>query len=59
MQVHIYDSALGTFVYSNDSQAHLNFCFAKGACEYLKHILMHQNSKCFGAVCTNVLRMNS
>ena len=40
---------------SNDSQAHLKFCFAKGACEHLNHVLTHQNSKCFGAVCTVTL----
>ena len=39
-------------VNSNNSQAHLEFCFAKGACEHLNHVLTHQNSKCFGAVCT-------
>ena len=39
-------------VNSNDSQAHLKFCFAKGASEHPNNVLTHQNSKCFGAVCT-------
>ena len=35
---------------SNDSQAHLKFCFAKGACSLLSHILTQPDSKCLAAV---------
>ena len=35
---------------SNNSQAHLKFCFAKGACSLLNHILTQPDSKCLAAV---------
>lgn len=35
---------------SNDSQAHLKFCFAKGACSLLNHVLTQPDSKCLAAV---------
>ena len=36
---------------SNNSQAHLKFCFAKGACSLLNHVLTQPDSKCLAAVC--------
>ena len=35
---------------SNDSQAHLKFCSAKGACSLLNHVLTQPDSKCLAAV---------
>ena len=35
---------------SNDAQAHLKFCFAKGACSLLNHVLTQPGSKCLAAV---------
>ena len=35
---------------SNYSQAHLKFCFAKGACSLLTHVLTQPDSKCLAAV---------
>ena len=37
---------------SNNSQAHLKFCFAKGACSLLNHVLTQPDSKCLAAVWT-------
>lgn len=31
---------------SNDSQAHLKFCFAKGACSLLNHVLTQPSGCC-------------
>ena len=50
--VPVFVTVHSCLVNSNNSQAHLEFCLAKGACELLNHVLTHQNSKCFGAVCT-------
>ena len=44
-------------VNSNDSQAHLKFCFAKGACSHLNHVLTQQNSMCFVADCYKPLEI--
>ena len=35
---------------SNDSQAHLKFCFVKGACSLLNQVLTQPDSKCLAAV---------